>query len=180
MPRPAHQSGHAVQQRQPSAATRSCARGYSGAPACVPSAIVQHADEILVAQNQPVPVLEHEIALLGRGSDQKFGFSPPDVQPKNIAQCRAQSRAQAVGPVIAHPRPDQRLIAASQNDRCKCVVAVLCAPMCKATDRGGCWFMGRAVPLVRHRIMWSWQGRTGSNRGPTVLETVALPTELHP
>ena len=26
----------------------------------------------------------------------------------------------------------------------------------------------------------SWQGRQGSNLRPTVLETVALPTELHP
>jgi hypothetical protein len=42
----------------------------------------------------------------------------------------------------------------------------------------------RTVTLQRIRIellvIWEWQGQQGSNPRPTVLETVALPTELYP
>ena len=42
------------------------------------------------------------------------------------------------------------------------------------------WSWAIGFHLLEQRVMWSWQGRGGSNSRPTVLETVALPTELRP
>ena len=36
------------------------------------------------------------------------------------------------------------------------------------------------VELIKKEFISFWQGRRDSNSRPTVLETVALPTELHP
>ncbi len=52
-----------------------------------------------------------------------------------------------------------------------------------ASGNNGCRRDGgaaRKTPQKRHLIAMIWQGHQGSNPGPTVLETVALPAELYP
>ena len=36
------------------------------------------------------------------------------------------------------------------------------------------------IKNLQYKVLQVWQGRKASNPGPTVLETVALPAELHP